>query len=155
MCLIDLPENRNQGFFKRIGGIKNQILKLGGMNVVVFTTVVYVRVHLRHRNRNFHEAVHLVVNGFRNGTDRNVFIVVHKFVGGRLIEVIVHRPSHETTFSPPRDTVPVRRRRQKGGFSERFHAPYQRRRSRALGIRILTDSSERFVCIYIKNDILH
>lgn len=48
MCLIDLPENRNQGFFKRIGGIKNQILKLGGMNVVVFTTVVYVRVHLRH-----------------------------------------------------------------------------------------------------------
>ena len=47
MCLIDLPENRNQGFFKRIGGIKNQILKLGGVNVVVFTTVVYASVHLR------------------------------------------------------------------------------------------------------------
>lgn len=45
MCLIDLPENRNQGFFKRVGGIKNQILKLGGLNVVVFTTVVYASVH--------------------------------------------------------------------------------------------------------------
>ena len=61
MCLIDLPENRNQGFFKRIGGIKNQILKLGGMNVVVFTTVVYVRVHLRHRNRNFFHSRHAIV----------------------------------------------------------------------------------------------
>ena len=46
MSLIDLPENRNKGIIKRIGGIKNQILKLGGMNVVVFTTVVFVVAHL-------------------------------------------------------------------------------------------------------------
>ena len=36
ISLIDLPENKGQGLLKRIKGIKDQTIKLGGTNVVVF-----------------------------------------------------------------------------------------------------------------------
>lgn len=34
--LVDLPENRNQGLKYRVVGIKDQVVKLGGVRVLVF-----------------------------------------------------------------------------------------------------------------------
>lgn len=34
--LVDLPENRNQGLKCRVVGIKDQVVKLGGVRVLVF-----------------------------------------------------------------------------------------------------------------------
>ena len=117
----------------------------------------FLRVHLRHRDGNFRERTLLVVNVFCYGTDRNVFVVANQFVGGRFVEVIVHRPLPRNDILKRRNRI--RFRSGNGGkepdFQTRFHAPHQRRRCRALGICIVADSSKRFVCVHIKNDILH
>lgn len=34
--LVDVPENRNQGLKCRVVGIKDQVVKLGGVRVLVF-----------------------------------------------------------------------------------------------------------------------
>lgn len=40
--MIDEPENRKLPLLKRIGGIKNQVIKLGGVRVIVFHSVTYI-----------------------------------------------------------------------------------------------------------------